>query len=92
MKTIIMSLLFLIGSAQAGTVGCDYNFGNNSISLGFVPSTKTIKREFKSNGLRYVVNIKDIRQPNEVEDYITIEDQKRRKITYTLKCRTAEAL
>lgn len=92
MKTVLLTL-FMTCSAYAGTITCEYNFGNDSVSLGFAPhQQQTLERRFNMKGLRYVVHVENIKVPNEVDDYIIIENDKQHRITYALKCNKARSL
>lgn len=83
----IFGTLSIVNQAYGNSVvNCTYNFGNSGISMGFVPHQKKIHREFKKDGHKYVVHVEDINKFAEVEDYISIENNKGHKITYALEC------
>lgn len=89
MKILLLVTAMIVSSTIfADThINCEYNFGMASFATGNIQKLKQIHKEFETNGLKYEVHIENVKEFTEVEDYITIENEKGHKITYALECK-----
>jgi len=85
---VILLVLGFIKYSQAGElIHCNYRHDLNSFATGNVLKQKTIHKEFRKDGLKYVVHIENTSKFDKVEDYISMENDKSHKITYSLECK-----
>lgn len=85
MKYLILFICIIsVSNVFSSEIECHYNFKNNSFiieSNGKWP----IERKYTENNLDYKIYIKNS-SFNEVNDYMTIKNEKGHKITYSLEC------
>lgn len=81
---ILFSLYSLNSFSSSEMISCSYNFGNNTEILK-IKEYPFVKKWIK-NKLRYKIYINS-KEFSETEDYLTIQNNKNHKITYSLKCK-----
>lgn len=81
--------IFSLSMAQASEfIACEYNFGLKEFATHNVNKAKTIHKEFDNEGIHYVVHIDNTKKFNEVDDYISMENDRGHRMTYALTCRS----
>lgn len=86
-------LLFLvmactnISHAQSTTYKCTYNFGNKTEYIGTTTLKTKIVAKKEVDGLKYTFVLSDTNNFSDLNDYVTIENDKGHKITYALSCK-----
>lgn len=86
MKLFFLSfLMFSFPAWSAKTLSCTYNqFQELEFSLNDFEKS-SFQKEFKVKEKSYKIVVKDLKNPTEVEDYLTISSDKY-KMTYALDC------
>lgn len=88
MKNIIVLVIFfllMLNITEAGVIKCYYQYGLESIEIN-TDQTKNIEIKFEKKGIKHKYFIKDANNFNELEDYLSQENDEGHKITYHMAC------
>lgn len=82
-KIIFLLMLSFNIFASTKKIECLYDFDTKVIELD---NLTKFPIEFNENNLKYKININNINKFDKLDDYMTIQNNKGHKITYSLDC------